>query len=150
MTDLSPLVRKPPLRQAVGGYVVEVRKLVFGIFGILLTSPITALGFAFGAANLGLVSLILGAGFGLLLSVTRPQGQTMVGYLWGAVTGRNGRLHVGDEWVRVCVGLAPIAAVHDGTPVDVFASAVPVSPDHVDARGYLHVRDVTAAGIRPR
>jgi len=138
MLDLTSLVKKPPGRGYAAGVEFQWRKVVAAIIGVAVISPMAALLFRFGIANLGLLVLAAGAGAGLLALTWRPDGLPFSVWARAQVTGRRNRTVLDDGTeVSLHVGLAPVRNNRSGQKFDLVFPAVEVTPDRVGPRGDL-------------
>jgi hypothetical protein len=137
MLDVTRLVKKPPTRVAVGNSLVELRRVGYALAGFLPVLPITVLLFKFGFPTAAILTMFTGIGGGLLLSVARPDGQSLPQYVSGAMRGRTFSTVTDDDGNtgKVYVGICRVADYHDTTSFRLLHSAVDVNPDMLDRRG---------------
>lgn len=137
MLDLTDLVRRPAAGFAFGGFFFEVRKVVAVVVGMLLFAPLAWPLFVFTEGGLGLLTLMLGAGAGLMLLFARPDGQSLHGYAWRAMTGRIGTVDLDGERRPVYVGVARVREFHNGQQVRIGRAAVEVRAGLIDDSGAM-------------
>lgn len=140
MVDITALVKKPPTRQAWGRFLIPVREVFVGLFGLVASMPVSLFVYRFWPVG-GLLINAAAIAMAVFASQAKADGQSIPRYMLAAVRGRVHRHEINGEWVPVYVGLARVRDFHSGEPVLIQRSAVEINPSLVDDRGHVTMPD---------